>query len=69
MGRGKKNKYQIKHAISRHGCEYGIVVANNTNTIERKENVIYIPPMTFLFLYEVIMSGLESYYNDYLYIL
>ena len=33
-----------------YGCEYGIVVANNTKTIERKENVIYIPPMTFSFL-------------------
>ena len=50
VGRGKKKKYQIKHAINRYDCEYGIVVANNTKTIERKDNVIYIPPKTFSFL-------------------
>ena len=50
MGRGKKKKYQIEDAINRYDCEYGIVVANNTKTIKRKENVIYIPPMTFSFL-------------------
>ena len=31
-------------------CEYGIVVANNTNAIKRKDDVIYIPPKTFSFL-------------------
>ena len=50
VGRGKKKKYQIKHAINKYDCEYGIVVANNTNAIKRKGNVIYIPPKTFSFL-------------------
>lgn len=36
VGRGKKKKYQIKHAINRYDSD-GIVVANNTKTIERKE--------------------------------
>lgn len=50
VGRGKKKKYQIKHAINKYDCEYGIVVANNTNAIKRKGDVIYIPPKTFSFL-------------------
>nr|WP_292893063.1 DUF4143 domain-containing protein [Methanobrevibacter sp.] len=50
VGRGKKKKYQIEDAINRYDCDYGIVVANNTKTIERKENVIYMPPKTFSFL-------------------
>ena len=50
VGRGKKKKYQIIDAINRYDCEYGIIVANNSNTIERKGDVIYIPPKTFSFL-------------------
>ena len=50
VGRGKKKKSQIKHAINKYDCEYGIVVANNTNAIKRKDDVIYIPPKTFSFL-------------------
>lgn len=50
VGRGKKKKSQIKHAINKYGCEYGIVVANNTNAIKRKDDIIYMPPKTFSFL-------------------
>ena len=50
VGRGRKNKSQIKHAINNYDCEYGIVVANNTNVIKKDGDVIYMPPKTFSFL-------------------
>ena len=50
VGRGKKKKSQIKDAINRYDCEYGIVVANNTKAIEKRDDVIYVPPKIFSFL-------------------
>ncbi|WP_458453389.1 ATP-binding protein, partial [Methanobrevibacter sp.] len=50
VGRGKKKKSQIKYAINKFNCEYGIIVANNTSTIKKKGDIIYIPPKTFSFL-------------------
>ena len=50
VGRGKKKKLQIKHAINKYDCEYGIVVANNFSSIKKVDDVIYIPPKTFSFL-------------------
>ena len=50
VGRGKKKKLQIKHAINKYDCEYGVVVANNHSCIKKDDDVIYIPPKTFSFL-------------------
>ena len=50
VGRGKKNKRQIKHAMNRFNCQYGIVVSNKTRHILKEDDVIYIPPRTFSFL-------------------
>ena len=50
VGRGEKKKLQIKYAIDKFNCEYGIVVANNFSTIKKDDDVIYIPPKTFSFL-------------------
>lgn len=50
VGRGKKKKLQIKHAINKYDCEYGIVVANNFSCIKKVDDAIYIPPKTFSFL-------------------
>ena len=50
VGRGTKKKSQIKIAIDKYDCEYGIIVANNTSCIKKVDDVIYIPPKTFSFL-------------------
>ena len=50
VGRGKKKKGQIKNAMNRYDCEYGIVVANNKKAIKRVGDIIFIPPKTFSFL-------------------
>ena len=50
VGRADMKDSQIKYAMDKYGAPYGIVVANNTNTIQKIENVIYIPVKTFSFL-------------------
>ena len=50
VGRGNKDKLQIKYAINKFDCEYGIVVSNSTNNICRDGDVIYVPLKTFSFL-------------------
>ncbi|MBR1611326.1 MAG: ATP-binding protein [Methanobrevibacter sp.] len=50
VGRGKKDKKQITHAINKYGADYGIIVSNTTSNIEKHDNIIYIPPKTFSFL-------------------
>lgn len=50
VGRGKKDKKQITHAINKYGADYGIIVSNTTSNIEKHYNIIYIPPKTFSFL-------------------
>lgn len=47
---GKKSKRQISSAIERYDAEWGIIISNTTNSIEKKDNVIYLPPRTFSFL-------------------
>ena len=46
---GKKNKKQVASAIERYNADYGII-SNTTKSIEKKDNVIYLPPRTFSFL-------------------
>ena len=50
VGRGKKDRKQIKNAIDSYNADYGIVISNNTNNIEKKNDIIYIPYRTFSFL-------------------
>ena len=50
VGRGKKDKKQIIHAINNYGADYGIIVSDTTTNIEKEDNIIYIPPRTFSFL-------------------
>ena len=50
VGRGKKDKKQITHAINNYGADYGIIVSDTTTNIEKEDNIIYIPPKTFSFI-------------------
>ena len=47
---GKKTKKQVSSAIERYNADYGIIISNTTNSIEKKDNIIYLPPRTFSFL-------------------
>ena len=47
VGKGNKNKKQIKSAINRYGADYGIVISNKTPTIKKEGNVIFLPLTTF----------------------
>ena len=47
---GKKTKKQISSAIERYNADYGIIISNTTNTIEKRDNIIYLPPKTFSFI-------------------
>lgn len=47
---GKKKKRQISSAIERYNADYGIIISNTTTTIEKRDNIIYLPPKTFSFL-------------------
>jgi len=50
VGRGQKDKKQITHAINKYNADYGIIISNTTNKIEKQDNIIYIPPKTFSFI-------------------
>ena len=50
VGRGRKDKKQITHAINNYGVDYGIIISDTTVNIEKQDNVIYVPPKTFSFL-------------------
>lgn len=50
VGIGKKTKKQISSAIEHYKADYGIIISNTTNNIEKKGNIIYLPPKTFSFL-------------------
>ena len=50
VGLGKKNKRQIKRAMNKYNSSHGIIISSTTNTIEKHDDVIYIPIKTFGFL-------------------
>lgn len=50
VGRGRKDKKQITHAINSYGADYGIIISDTTTNIEKHNNIIYVPPKTFSFL-------------------
>lgn len=47
---GKKDKSQIKRAISKYNSSHGIVISNNFRNVIKEDNVIYIPPEIFAFM-------------------
>jgi len=47
VGRGKKDKKQVKTAINKYNSPHGIIISNTTNKIYKEENIIYIPYRTF----------------------
>ena len=50
VGRGKKDKKQIKNAIDGYNADHGIIISNTTPNIEKNNDIIYIPIKTFSFL-------------------
>lgn len=50
VGMGKKDNKQIKKGINKLNAEYGIVISNQTDSIEKEGDVIFIPPKTFSLL-------------------
>lgn len=44
---GKKDKKQISKAIEHYDADYGIIISNTKEKIEKEDNVIYISPQTF----------------------
>ena len=50
VGHGNKNKKQIINAIKRYKANYGIIVSNKTTSIQKEDNIIFIPKKTFSLL-------------------
>lgn len=50
VGRGKKDKKQVREAIKNYDAEHGIIISNKTKSVVKDEDVIYIPPKTFTLL-------------------
>lgn len=50
VGIGKKKKKQIKTAINRYNADYGILISNKKTSIQKEEDIIHIPPITFSLL-------------------
>lgn len=47
---GKKDKSQIKRAISTYNSSQGIIISNIKSNIVKEDNIIYLPPETFAFM-------------------
>lgn len=50
VGIGQKDNKQIKKAINKFDAEYGIIISNKEEGIEKKNDIIYVPPKTFSLL-------------------
>lgn len=50
VGLGTKNKRQIKKSMNKFNSEYGIIISNTTRTIQKEDDIIYIPIKTFSLL-------------------
>ena len=55
VGRGRKDKKQITHAINNYGADYGIIISDTITNIEKEDNIIYIPPNIFIFIIIIII--------------
>lgn len=47
VGLGKKKKGQIKRAMNKFNSPHGIIISSTTNTIQKDDDIIYIPIKTF----------------------
>ena len=47
---GKKDKSQIKRAISKYESSHGVIISNTTQNIVKEDDIIYLPPEFFAFL-------------------
>lgn len=50
VGIGNKKTGQVFNAIEKYNSDYGILISNATRTIQKKGDIIYIPPTTFSFI-------------------
>ncbi len=50
VGIGKKKSGQVFNAIDKYNSDYGILISNATKTIQKKGDIIYIPPTIFSFI-------------------
>jgi len=50
VGIGKKTKSQLTRAINKYDCDYGVLISNRYSTIQRHNDIIYIPLPSFGFL-------------------
>ena len=50
VGLGEKNKRQIKRAVNNYKSDYGIIISNTTDNIEKDDDIIYLPVKTFSLL-------------------
>ena len=47
---GKKNKSQIKRAMSKYQSPHGVIISNTTQNILKEEDIIYLPHEIFAFM-------------------
>ena len=47
VGRGNKKNKQIIRAINNYDADYGVIISDTTKSIEKKDNIIYLPYKTF----------------------
>lgn len=47
VGIGKKTKSQLTRARKNYGADYGILISNRTSSIEFRNNILYIPLISF----------------------
>ena len=47
VGVGKKTKSQLTRAKNRYSADYGVLVSNRTSTMEFKDDILYIPLISF----------------------
>ena len=47
VGHGNKTKRQVITAMNRYNSTHGIIISNTTKTIEKEDNIIYLPYKTF----------------------
>ncbi len=50
VGRGSKKIRQMKYAINSYNSDYGIIISNKTDAIEKKGDILFVPVKTFTFL-------------------
>ena len=47
VGIGKKTKSQLTRARKNYGADYGVLISNRTSSIEFRNNILYIPLLSF----------------------